>query len=100
MAKCQVYGNGKIVSIIALIDYSANIYALLNQRKARVLIKVFNLPVYPLQKPIPLLRYDKTRGKLITYTIIASFTIDYYVLNITPFLVAELSSYDLILGRK
>ena len=100
MAKCQVYGNSKIVSIIALINYSVNIYALLNQRKAKALTKVLNLLVYPLQKPIPLLKYDGTRGKSITYTITASFTINYYVLNITPFLVAKLSSYDLILSRK
>ena len=48
MAKCQVYRNGKIVSIIALIDYGANIYTLLNQRKVRALTKVLNLLVYPL----------------------------------------------------
>ena len=46
MAKCQVYGNGKIVFIIALNDYGANIYALLNQRKARALTKVLNLLVH------------------------------------------------------
>ena len=88
------------MSIIALIDYSANIYTLLNQRKARVLTKVLDLLVYPLQKHIPLLRYDGTRGKLITYTVIVSFTINHYVLHKTPFLVAELSSYNLILSRK
>lgn len=91
--------NGLCIKTIAHIDGGANIFGAVKTSTAQQLSKLFQVPVLTLPKPIVPNGYDGKSGKPITSVILLTLTIDRRRINF-PFLVTDLGSTDVLIGRK
>ena len=91
--------NGSYIKTLAHIDGGANIFGAIKTSLAYQLSQRFGVSFIRLQKPIIPTGYNGEPGEPISFAILLSLTIDRRRVNF-PFLVTNLGSTDVLIGRK
>jgi len=97
---CTLFRNGYQVLTSALADSGANAFALIDTQCAVKLADFLNAPIEELPKPIPIRGYNGRIGPPITTILRIHLRVDGRRQYNAPFLITDLGSYDMILGRK
>jgi hypothetical protein len=97
---CTIFGNRFQVSSSALANTRANAFALVDTKCAQRLSKYLATPFEKLPKPIWVRGYDGSRVQAIATVLQMHIRVDRRRQYNTPFLIADLGNFDLILGRK
>ena len=97
---CTIFRNGFQVFSSALADTGANAFALIDTKCAQKLSQYLATPFEDLSTPVKVRGYDGSNTQLITRILRMHIRIDGRRQYNTPFLVANLGSFDLILSRK
>ena len=96
---CTLSRNGHGVKTTALADTGANAFALIDTQCAQKLSEFLNTPLETLKEPVPLRGFDGHAGTPITKILRCNLSIDQRRQYNLPFLVTDLGSHDIILGR-
>ena len=97
---CTLFRNGYQVLTSALADSGANALALIDTQCAVKLADFLNVPIEELPKPIPIRGYSGRIGPPITTILRIHLRVDGRRQYNVPFLITDLGSHDMILGRK
>ena len=97
---CTLFRNGYQVLTSALANSGANALALINTQYAIKLANFLNTPIKELPKPIPIRGYSGRIGPPITTILRIHLRINGRRQYNIPFLITDLGSYNIILGRK
>ena len=97
---CTIFRNGFQVFSSALADTGANAFALVDTKCARKLSEYLATPFEKLPRPIQVRGYNGSGVQSITTVLRMHICVDGRRQYNTPFLVADLGHFDLILGRK
>ncbi len=84
--------------IYALPDTRAHRFTFMDTRYVMASAKFLGVPLRKLQDPITIKGYDGREGRVVTYFLEYTLTIDSRRLTLVPFLVLDLGNHDLILG--
>ena len=97
---CTLFKNGYCVLTSALADSGANAYTLLDTACAQKLSLFLNQPVQPLPSLIPVRGFNRRSAKPITDFLRVYLRVDGRCQYNVPFLVTDIGSHDVIIGRK
>ena len=97
---CTLFRNRYQVLTSALADLGVNALALINTQYAVKLADFLNAPIKELPKPIPIRGYSGRIGPPITTILRIYLRVDGRRQYNVPFLITDLGSYNIILGRK
>ena len=97
---CTLSINGYSVQSKALADSGANGFVFINTLFTFDLAKFFRIKVQKLPSSIAVKGYDGQANNAITHVLRLHFTIDGRRQYNLPFLILDIGSHDVILGRK
>ena len=96
---CAISKNGYSYQTRALIDSGANGLAFIDTTLLTLLFPMFKPRFIALETPIEVKSYNGTRGSAITHFVYLNLTVDYRQQSYLPFMITDLGSYSVILGR-
>jgi transposase InsO family protein len=96
---CTLSKNGYGIKIDALSDTGANGFCFLDSSCAYDIARFLNLKIQRLPTPIPVKGYNGQTGPAITHVLRLHLTVDGRKQYNLPFLILDLGSHDMILGR-
>ena len=99
LVRIELARNGNFINSTAHIDGGANIFGAIRTTVAFQLSKLLKVSFLSLPTPIVPTGYNGKPGKPITAAILLTMTIDRRRINF-PFLVTDLGSTDVLIGRK
>ena len=97
---CTLFKNRSGVKTTALANTRANAFALLDTKCAQEMSRFLNVPLDPLEKPIPVKGYNGHVRKPINSILQTNLQVNGQRLYNMPFLVTDLGNYSVILGCK
>ena len=92
--------NGLSYKVSALLDTGANGYALIDSGLLKSLPPFFKISIRPLPSPFHVKTFNGSSGRSITRYASINMTVDKRLQTFTPFLVTNLGSHGIILGRQ
>ena len=92
--------NGLSYKVSALLDTGANGYALIDSGLLKSLSPFLKISIRPLPSPFHVKTFNGSSGRSITRYASINMTVDKRLQTFTPFLVTNLGSHGIILGRQ
>ena len=96
---CKLSRNGCFIKTTALIDSGANVFGVMNSQLAVEISRAFNLSFRKLPLPFHPIGFDGKTGTRIERIVILILSLDQRRISF-PFLITDLGSHDIIIGRK